>query len=294
VSPVLHGVCRAGGRRVHLGAVVARSRSVLVTGVILAMSLAALSLDAKPNKTASLNAAPNKTSSTTLMPLTKLIAPKGCPSGMAAIPSASGGFCIDRYEASVVEVLPTGKTKTHSPYTPVAGLKVKAVSQKGVAPQGYISALEAKSACENAGKRLCTPDEWMRACQGKSPTKYPYGDDEVPGRCNGDGTRQHPVVELFGAGPDAFADPNKMNDPRINQLPDTVSKTGAHAKCKNTYGVFDMVGNLHEWTADGTGSAQFKGGYYMDTHRNGDGCFYKTTAHGPSYHDYSTGFRCCK
>jgi len=53
-----------------------------------------------------------------------------------------------------------------------------------------------------------------------------------------------------------------------------------------------MVGNLHEWTADPNGS--FKGGYYMDTHKNGDGCFYTTTAHGPSYHDYSTGFRCCK
>jgi hypothetical protein len=31
----------------------------------------------------------------------------------------------------------------------------------------------------------------------------------------------------------------------------------------------------------------------MDTHKNGDGCFYKTTAHNTSYHDYSTGFRCC-
>jgi sulfatase modifying factor 1 len=273
---------------------VARSRNVLGIGVVLAMSLAALSLDAKPNKTASLNAAPNKTSSTTITPSAKLIAPKGCPAGMAAIPTENGGFCIDKYEASVVEVLGSGKTKPHSPYTPVNNLKVKAVSQKGVAPQGYISAVEAKSACENASKRLCTPDEWMRACQGKSPTKYPYGDDEVKGRCNGDGTRQHPVVELFGAGPDAFADPNKMNDSRINQLPDTVSKTGAHQKCKNTYGVYDMVGNLHEWTSDATGSAQFKGGYYMDTHKNGDGCFYKTTAHGPSYHDYSTGFRCCK
>ena len=32
------------------------------------------------------------------------------------------------------------------------------LKEKGVAPQGYISALEAKSACENAGKRLCTPE----------------------------------------------------------------------------------------------------------------------------------------
>jgi sulfatase modifying factor 1 len=269
-----------------------RSSSV---AALLALALGTCALDAfAKGKLASLNPAPNKSSSTTLTPAAKLIAPKGCPAGMAAIPTETGGFCIDKYEASTVEMLPGGKTKAHASYEPVTGKKVKAVVHKGVMPQGYISATEAKAACENAGKRLCMPDEWMRACQGKSPTKYPYGDDEVKGRCNGDGTRQHPVVELFGPSMDAFGDPNKMNDPRINQLPDTVSKTGAHAKCKNSYGVYDMVGNLHEWTADGSGAAQFKGGYYMDTHKNGDGCYYKTTAHGPTYHDYSTGFRCCK
>jgi hypothetical protein len=40
---------------------------------------------------------------------------------------------------------------------------------------------------------------------------------------------------------------------------------------------------------DGT----FQGGYYLDTHLNGDGCSYRTTAHPMSHFDYSTGFRCC-
>jgi formylglycine-generating enzyme required for sulfatase activity len=52
-----------------------------------------------------------------------------------------------------------------------------------------------------------------------------------------------------------------------------------------------MVGNVHEWTADPKGT--FRGGYYLDTHINGDGCDYRTVAHEPTYHDYSTGFRCC-
>jgi hypothetical protein len=267
--------------------------SVAPVAIAATVILASVGSDAAPKQVASLNPAPVKSSSTLVTPPPKLVAPKGCPAGMAPIPSETGGFCIDRYEAAVVEILPKGKTRPHSPYTPVDGLRVKAVSKKGLVPQGYISAIEAKAACEAAGKRLCTPDEWLRACQGKSPTKYPYGDDEIPGRCNGDGTRKHPMVELFGPSPDIFADPHKMNDPRLNQLPGTVAKAGAHAKCRNSYGVFDMVGNLHEWTAEPNGTAQFKGGYFMDTHRNGDGCHYKTTAHGPSYHDYSTGFRCC-
>ena len=262
--------------------------------VALTTTLAALSLGAAPKgKTASLTAAPNKSSSKAVAPASKVSTPKGCPPGMAPIPNDAGGFCIDRYEAGVVEVVGK-KTKAHSPFEPVTSKRVRAVSQKGIVPQGYISAVEAKAACEEAGKRLCTTDEWLKACQGKTASKYPYGDDEVKGRCNGDGTRKHPVVELFGPGQDTFADHAKMNDPRLNKLPGTLSKTGAHAKCKNAWGVYDMVGNLHEWTSDATGAAQFKGGYYMDTHQNGDGCFYKTTAHGPAYHDYSTGFRCCK
>ena len=57
------------------------------------------------------------------------------------------------------------------------------------------------------------------------------------------------------------------------------------------FDVYDMVGNLHEWTAAKTGT--FRGGYYLDTHKNGDGCSYRTVAHEFTYHDYSTGFRCC-
>jgi len=55
--------------------------------------------------------------------------------------------------------------------------------------------------------------------------------------------------------------------------------------------VFDMVGNLHEWVA--SQRPTFRGGYYLDTHWNGDGCAYRTTAHASEYHDFSTGFRCC-
>ena len=85
--------------------------------------------------------------------------------------------------------------------------------------------------------------------------------------------------------------PVKMNNPALNQVPGTLAKSGEHEGCTNGYGVYDMVGNLHEWVADTTGT--FQGGYYLDTHLNGDGCSYKTTAHDFGYHDYSTGFRCC-
>jgi sulfatase modifying factor 1 len=82
-----------------------------------------------------------------------------------------------------------------------------------------------------------------------------------------------------------------MNDPGINQQPDTVDPAGANPECVTAEGIFDMHGNLHEWIADPDGT--FKGGFYADGSINGPGCTYATTAHAFDYHDYSTGFRCC-
>jgi formylglycine-generating enzyme required for sulfatase activity len=211
-----------------------------------------------------------------------------CPEHMVSI---HGRYCIDAFEASTVEILGKGKTRRHSPFEPVKGLDVKAVSRRGVKPQAYISEVEAEAACENAGKRLCTDDEWITACRGKHPTLWPYGDDHKAGYCNDAGTSSFNLYYGAGAEPtkDAYTWQN-MNDPRLNQLEGTLAPTGSFKRCKNGFGVYDMVGNVHEWTKNGA----FRGGYYLDTHINGDGCDYKTTAHAATYHDYSTGFRCCK
>ena len=214
----------------------------------------------------------------------------GCPAGMALI---DGRYCIDRYEATVVEVLPNGEERPHSPFEPVDGLAVRAVSRPGVQPQGYISGAQAAEACGRSGKRLCRPDEWRLACKGPTRQTYGYGPRAERGRCNDHG--RGPMGILFGAsvnlGVQATWSWDRMNDPALNQVPQTLAATGAHESCTNDYGVFDMVGNLHEWVADPRGT--FQGGYYLDTTINGEGCDYKTRAHDFTYHDYSTGFRCC-
>ena len=112
------------------------------------------------------------------------------------------------------------------------------------------------------------------------------------GACNDDIRAVHPVAEvgqLLGI-PRERLWHEGMNQSIINQLQDTLLPTGHRAECTNAYGVYDMVGNLHEWVDDPDGT--FRGGYYMDTSKNGDGCSYQTTAHDFTYHDYSTDFRC--
>lgn len=238
-------------------------------------------------------------------PALELFAPRAaeagpCPTDMVSV---DGSFCIDQYEARTVEVaLPKPGTKgkprvlrDHSPYQPVTGLDVMAVSAKGKVPQAHISRDEADRACRNAGKRLCTDEEWVKACKGKKPTLYPYGDDHVEGRCNDKGVSSFNL--LYGPGnnqpPEQSAyTMERMNDPRLNQMKGTVARGGEFKRCRNAYKLYDMVGNLHEWTSSPSGT--FRGGYYLDTHINGQGCDYKTGAHNARYHDYSTGFRCCQ
>ncbi len=196
-----------------------------------------------------------------------------CPPDMVAI----DGFCIDRYEAHLVG---------HDP-TQVATGGV-AANAAGALPQGYVSGLVAADACEAAGKRLCTIDEWRRACEGPDGTTYPYGDTYDPDACN-EGRSTHPVIDVFGGGATFSFD--QLNDPRLNLLPDSLARSGDYAACVSAEGVADLHGNLHEWIDDPAGT--FVGGFYVDASTNGLGCGYTTTAHSVDYHDYSTGFRCC-
>lgn len=214
----------------------------------------------------------------------------GCPAGMAYVK----GYCMDRYEAYVVELDAQGHELPHSPYTPVDGLNVRAKVAAGVVPQGYISQVQAQSACQNAGKRLCSASEFSLACRGPNRSvSYPYGGTRHQrGKCNeGKGSA---VTAVFGMG--APFDASLMNDSRLNRWPGGLAKTGAYAASASPYGVFDLVGNLHEWGAEvaANGHGYFRGGFYGDAEINGAGCNYVTTAHAAVYHDYSTGFRCCR
>jgi len=215
-----------------------------------------------------------------------------CPAEMAL---AADRVCVDRWEASLVERLSGGEERSWSPYLPVDGREdaVRAVSRPGVVPQGYISGEQAMRACMASGKRLCTADEWEQACRGSRGAHFPYGERRQRKVCNDDIRRVHPVAEVGAllSIPENLLWREGMNNPLINQLPNGLLQTGDRAECTNEYGIFDMVGNLHEWFDDRDGT--FRGGYYMDTTLNGEGCSYQTTAHDFRYHDYSTGFRCC-
>jgi hypothetical protein len=171
------------------------------------------------------------------------------------------------------------------------GFTPRAVSRAGVVPQGYLSYSLADLACKNAGKRLCTEDEWVTACRGARQTKFPYGEKFELGTCNVY-RYYHPAFLLHGNSSVGHT------DPRLNLIlergKDPVLRlSGATDDCASQWGgewVYDMVGNLDEWVSDESGV--FVGGFYARATR--EGCEARISSHSPKYYDYSLGTRCCQ
>jgi hypothetical protein len=234
------------------------------------------------------------------------------------------GFCIDRYESSLLDVsagralspfyhpeasqlkrnyerwlssAPSSNTllgrTLEVPPPPSwqlgARFDIVAVSRAGVVPSGYLNRESAERACQNAGKRLCSHEEWVTACRGEQRRKFPYGKSYVDGTCNVF-RAGHPALLLHGD-----ASINHL-DPRLNLVTQDgkplLMKTGATPACRSQWGddaVYDMVGNLDEWVDPEEG--KFVGGFYSRATR--EGCDSAIASHAPEYFDYSLGTRCC-
>jgi len=166
--------------------------------------------------------------------------------------------------------------------------EAKARSRPGVIPQSYLSLPLARRACENAGKRLCSQDEWVSACKGRPARKHPYGEAYRAGVCNVY-RFIHPAAVLHGSPSLGHRDP-RLNLVYEGETP-LLRPTGELARCSTTWQderLYDMVGNLDEWVEEG----MFLGGFYARS--TTQGCEAKVTSHAPAYYDYSTGTRCCR
>lgn len=253
----------------------------------------------------------------------------GCFEGMAPVE----GFCIDKWEAVAVDlntseeaspyfVLRGGKDypgarwqeavwkakpKADYPLPPLpasqnsTAFKPKAVTKPGVYPQGFSTKQTAAAACQNAGKRLCTRQEWYKACigpdqsaaEGKFPVLFPYGSSYSKDKCNFNVVNAHPLL-VVGRSSSELDDPRLMLAKKDGRR--LLAKTGDFADCTNGYGVFDMVGNQDEIVDDPPGGNMlFVGSFYSrdQTKTGPQGCASMIGGHVEGYFDYSLGFRCC-
>lgn len=156
----------------------------------------------------------------------------------------------------------------------------RAVIGKHEIPANGTSWYAAREACAAAGRRLCSEQEWLAACQGAVPvdddddgqfgddmvegTAYPYGDYHDRRRCwdGKDRDQSRPVY------------------------------TGEMPGCVSRDGVYDLTGNVEEWVGLTPETAVLMGGAY-DTSKDHARCYRRNDTYGAGFANARTGFRCC-
>ena len=130
---------------------------------------------------------------------------------------------------------------------------------------------DARTACQSAGKRLCSDVEWTFACEGEAISPYPYGFVRDSTACN--------------------ADRDNLVTPE-GDLKDLRAAPGTFPRCKSSFGVRDLTGNVEEYVVSGTtGKPARRGGYWQP---GANHCRYSPPHPDASYQGLEVGFRCCE
>lgn len=159
-------------------------------------------------------------------------------------------------------------------------------NRKGEFPIIMVSWYEARDACKAEGKRLCSEDEWTYACEGDEATPYPNGYSREGAECVNDRPwrKFDDQALLPRTTPRARAELDRL----WQGLP-----SGERPVCKSRAGVYDMTGNIDEWTTSsitGERPSVLKGGYWGPVRTR---CRPATKAHDETHMFYQQGFRCC-
>ena len=131
-------------------------------------------------------------------------------------------------------------------------------------PRDMVSQEQAASLCQQEGKHLCSLAEWQAACKSKDNTRYSYGDSYNKSKCN---TETKAAV-----------------------------RNGRKSQCRSWYGMYDMNGNLWEWTSttskDHPNMYLVAGGAWNTG--NESKCTDSKFSFYPQNQYPNVGFRCCK
>ncbi len=137
-------------------------------------------------------------------------------------------------------------------------------NQPDATPKDMVSQEEAARICNNEGNHLSSIEEWQAACRGKDGFKYSYGKSYKQNKCN------------------------------TNTK--SAKRSGRKTQCRSWYGMYDMNGNLWEWTSSTSKQHPDKflvaGGAWNTN--NESSCSESKFSFYPQNQYPSVGFRCCK
>jgi formylglycine-generating enzyme len=201
-----------------------------------------------------------------------------CPDGLVGFSGPGDDLCIDAFEVSNAQyaafLTENGNTCGGNQECMHIDEPGSHVSQQGndfVAAAGYeelpvvqVTYNGADAYCAAAAGFLCPDAMWVAACE-PAAAAYPYGSSYDPTACNGaDFAADAPVA------------------------------VGSLAGCEGgSDDLFDMSGNVYEWTdACGGGSCLIRGGAFGSPSAD-LACEASHEMDGPSGHREDLGLRCC-
>ncbi len=186
-----------------------------------------------------------------------------CPSGMRYVPAGTFLFGAPNSD----DLKNFGDLDATSRHEHAFCIDVyESPDRRGARPTALVTYAQAERSCRRRGQRLCREDEWERACKGPDDLRFPYGKNFVASACD-------------TAGSDLNARP--------------VSGTGTHRECVSGFGVFDLAGNVAEWTSStfAEGERVVKGGSAAQP--DYDSRCAARAGKSPRTRDRMIGFRCC-
>lgn len=159
---------------------------------------------------------------------------ESCPDDMIRV----GSYCIDIYEASRSDATATSQGSATGRAFSKAG-----VIPWHVNPADKAARAEFETACELAGKQLCTAEQWFPACTGPAMNRYVFGNDFDRETCN--------CVDTFcddHCRAEGIPEEECVTGGNCGYTYDCfhVEPTGQFPGCTNELGTFDINGNVWE------------------------------------------------
>jgi len=176
----------------------------------------------------------------------------------------------------------------------------------GEFPATMLSYETSQKICQALGKELCNEDQWTFACEGANALPYPHGYDRYT-----QANSSFPGHVVIGQGCQIDQFPRgRLNQNALMKNPYSARAmqeldrlwlalpAGQQSQCQSSFGVFDLTGNIEEWTQQVPGRpvnahkapSVLKGGYWTPVTSRCQGA---ELHHGPKHFYYQTGFRCC-
>ncbi|MFQ5455125.1 MAG: formylglycine-generating enzyme family protein [Nitrospirota bacterium] len=211
---------------------------------------------------------------------------EGNPDEMPLHKISLKGYYIDKYEVTNAHYKRFVDATGHR--IPKHWKDGKYPEKKSNHPVVYVSWYDADAFCRWSGKRLPTEEEWEKAARGTDDRSFPWGNQ---------------------------FDTRKANSPqywlRHGKKGDTMP-VGSFEEGKSPYGLYDMAGNVYEWTDSwylpypgnrmtsmhyGKKNKVMRGGSWYDCLSYGCGLsspVYNRARFAPEIRNNGTGFRCAR